>query len=378
MEQGKSSTKKTRSFLRNWLGFVFICIEFVLDFVRIQCIRYLKFFKKRPVTAIMVPVGLAFVAFVVVCVVAYLVIDYTMFHPKFCRTCHTLMNESYVTWEVSSHNQVNCHTCHPLTPAYIQSVGISLVKGVLRGFPDKIPARPAGHTIVRDQDCAQCHSPKGEGAHGGHGAEGAESVAASRFHAVHSFMGQVACMTCHGDSQLHVFTTTQADCLTCHAQQTDQVHAAHMADVTCLSCHTDQTADLHPNQAKCLACHGEEPPAPQLAAAGTIDVNYAPAKETVAQASKIQFAPGAAMQSLNCADCHVSHPSEPVSAVETCLSCHPQVTTQSEHVRHVQYYQGNCLACHQPHAWNLSEEWAQKECARCHTSSKDLRTFALR
>ncbi len=308
----------------------------------------------------------------------YVAYNYTQLNPKFCITCHDIMIESYETWQVNEHAELNCHSCHYFTPEYAINFPLSAMKSM----PAKIPDRPKDKIVVPDKYCMSCHWD-GKKQHGDAGewaywifpkphiSEDANKVTDSRFHALHYFMGPTACVTCHGQKRLHVATSEPDDCFDCHQDKAEAIHTADMADLACFNCHTDQTADLNPNQEKCLSCHSEDTAIwQQLADAGTIDVKYAPpADDMIASAPKIAMPPEAPMAQLNCSSCHSAHPAEDaavVTAKDSCISCHTQIMTTGQHTRHAPYYQNNCLSCHKEHGWSIDEEWAQQECAKCH------------
>lgn len=368
-------------FFKTWFGFLLIIVNFVIDLIRILLIRYLAFFKRHPMLAIGIPVGLALFVVVAASSVAFFSYNYIMHNAKFCIFCHDIMIESYETWQTSEHKDINCHACHYMTPEYAIRFTISAIEGM----PPKIPKRPAGKVIVPDKYCMLCHwSDKRQHGDAGewgywlfpatHVPENSAKVVDSQFHAVHFFKGPTPCTICHGQEKLHVFTSNPNQCATCHTNQTDQLHAAKATEMACLNCHTDQTVDLNPTREKCLACHSTDPAIQQtLTAANTIDVKYTQlSATTVANARKINAPKDAAMQHMNCTECHQAHPKETAStmedagATESCRTCHAQIETKGQHTRHVPYYQGNCMACHQPHEWNISEEWAQQECTKCH------------
>ena len=341
--------------------------------------RLLIFFRAHPLLCGVIILGALAISLVIGLAVAggvgYLVYDHTQNNPKFCITCHEIMIESYETWEKSEHAEVNCHSCHYMTPEY--AVGFPL--SVLKGTPEKIPPRPEGKVIVPDKYCMKCHwdAEKQHGDAGEwvyfifpetHVPENANKVTDSRFHALHFFMGPTACSICHGGKQLHTFTSAPEDCLDCHQDQQEKAHAAKAVELTCLNCHTDRTANLHPDREKCLFCHAETDKIRQeLIAAGTIDVKYAqPSEETIANASKIVLPEKAPMETLDCATCHTSHEEQAKPSAETCISCHPSIENVGQHSLHLQFVESDCLQCHQPHSWSITEEWAQEECAKCH------------
>ena len=345
MEEEKPAKRKKP----NWLDF------------RALFAKWLVFRTQRPLaiklTILGVLGGTLFVILIVGGIGGYFMYNYTQHNPKFCKTCHTIMIESYETWETSEHAEVTCHTCHALTPEVI----MNYTYRILMGMPDKVPPREEGEIIVPSSDCIECHWEQEKEF------PDANKVDTSRFHAAHYFMGKVECMTCHGDEKLHVFLTEEGDCLTCHENRQPQIHAAKNVELACLNCHTDQTAELNPSREKCFFCHSEDNSfRQQVIAAGGIDIKYAqPSEAMIANASKISIPADASMQGLNCAECHASHPEKEITASETCFSCHVKIEN-TEHARHLPYFQSNCLTCHQPHEWSIVEEWAQKECAKCH------------
>lgn len=91
-----------------------------------------------------------------------------------------------------------------------------------------------------------------------------------------------------------------------------------------------------------------------------------PSEETIAKANKIALPEKAPMETLDCATCHTSHEEQAKPSAETCISCHPSIENVGQHALHLQFVESDCLQCHQPHSWSISEEWAQEECAKCH------------
>jgi hypothetical protein len=196
-----------------------------------------------------------------------------------------------------------------------------------------------------------------------------ENVTSSRFHAIHFFNAQDDCSVCHGKKQLHVFESQPEDCLECHENMQEQAHAAKGVELACLDCHSDRTADLSPDREKCLACHEDGDTARQeLLAAATLDVNFDQVfEEFIAEATKIHLPQNAPMESLDCADCHTPHQKEAATpTVDNCITCHPSIKNVGQHTLHLNFVGGDCLKCHQPHSWAMTEEEAQKECSKCH------------
>ncbi len=358
--------------------------------------RWLIFHRSKPLVSWGIIIGVfgvfSAISLVVAGVVGYVAYDYTQNDPKFCITCHDVMIESYEKWEKSEHAEVNCHACHHLSPEEAINYGIHL----MRGLPDKVPPRPEGKIIVPSTYCMKCHWEEEKKEHAEDlqvkdildkdithiviqvgqkvrtflakpGPEG-NNVASSRFHAIHYFNEQTECMICHGHKELHVFTAAPEDCLDCHENQQEKAHTAKEVELECLNCHTDRTTNLNPDREKCLFCHGEDDVLKQhLVNAGTIDVKYhQPSEEIVANAPKIHLPDSAPMQQFNCDTCHQPHQEEAAASKDTCISCHPRIEQVGQHTLHLNFVQGDCLKCHQPHSWTMSEEQAQEQCATCH------------
>ena len=89
MEEEKPAKRKKP----NWLDF------------RALFAKWLVFRTQRPLaiklTILGVLGGTLFVILIVGGIGGYLMYNYTQHNPKFCKTCHTIMIESYETWETS-------------------------------------------------------------------------------------------------------------------------------------------------------------------------------------------------------------------------------------------------------------------------------------
>ena len=368
MEANALTHKKKRSFLRsfieNWFGFCIICLEFLYDLIRTLLFEYIGLFKRRPAVALLIPTGLLFAGLIAVSAAAYVgyvVFDYTQYNPTFCVSCHTLMNESYTTWQKSVHKGVNCHTCHTFTPQDAKLILLDLV--ARGGIPDKIPARPHGKVLVKWQTCVKCHWQEDKEF------TAAKKISGSRFHTAHYFMEQTECTQCHS-YKLHQFTMEETHCVTCHQDKEEKVHGGQTEKVACLNCHTDRTDNLEPERQKCLYCHSDDNAVKaELARTNTLDArNFQPSAQTVQAAQKIALPPNAPMTQLACRECHKAHTKEAPAAqkYDNCLRCHPQVANVGEHKRHLELGEADCTQCHQPHGWRVSEEQAQTQCAQCH------------
>jgi len=338
--------------------------------------RWKIFHHTKPLISWGILAGILLFATAVAGGVGYKFFDYAQHDPKFCTTCHPIMDEAYATWEDNEHFEAaTCHGCHHLTPGNAFTFGMY----TLIGMPSEVPEREESKVIVPDKHCMNCHWIE-ERQHGDAASEWlsfafphpdppeeVNKVSYSRFHAIH-YSGSTACITCHGKKRLHDSETEPHECLDCHENLEDKQHAALGVELACLNCHTDRTADLNPDRAKCLACHGENNIAATAAIEPkTLDLRYhLPPAETVAHGRKILETPTAPMQNLNCDSCHKPHDDHPLPYKDRCISCHPSVEDVGQHELHLKFFNGDCLQCHTQHEWEITEEKAQKECIRCH------------
>ncbi len=354
--------------------------------------RWLIFHRSRPLASWLIMLGVCIVfsslALVSAGVVGYMAYDYTQNDPEFCITCHVPMQEAYDTWKISEHAEVTCHTCHHLSPEEAVNYGIHL----MRGLPTKVPPRHEGEIIVPSAYCMDCHweAKKSDQVHtseekditdlvvaAGHevreflsetGPKG-PNVAASRYHAIHYFKGNIECLSCHGGyKELHVFTLPPEACIDCHEDQQEKIHSSKGFEQDCLNCHTDRTVDLVPDREKCLVCHAADEAARQeLMETETLDVRHTQiSEEIIAKATKINAPENAPMLSFACSTCHTPHQSEARPSVDICLSCHPRIEDVGQHTLHLKFVKSDCMNCHKVHTWAVTEEQAQKECVKCH------------
>ncbi len=286
--------------------------------------------------------------------VAYRFYDFSQNNPKFCVGCH-LMLPAYESWAQSEHKQINCHDCHHLSVAELNSLLISFVLK----RPTVVPERHKEHVIVSQERCNACHT-KGN----------AKRINKSRGHAIHVFMEQIECTQCHGEvkpdkSGLHRFLPTEKFCTKCHPGR--QVHGEGMGTLACLNCHTDRTKDLKPSRFKCLYCHSDNPNIKkQLKDDATLDVRFfAPDAVTIKKAKKIVFDEKSPMQ-FYCYECHKPHEAGKVRPHnEDCMRCHTGIPKIGKHKLHLDMDM-KCRDCHKQHLWIVTEASAKKDCVACH------------
>lgn len=190
-----------------------------------------------------------------------------------------------------------------------------------------------------------------------------------------------SCMSCHGESETHVFKPTglkerprpditfgktsptpvparNQACLNCH-QGGGRIHwqqSAHArTDVACTSCHQihaahDRVRDKVAQSDVCFACHKEQ----------RAQINR-PSRHPVREGQ------------VACSDCHNAHGSAgPAMMVrhsinDTCYTCHME--KRGPFVRNHQPVQENCAICHNPHGTttpNLLKARSPYLCQQCH------------
>ncbi len=284
--------------------------------------------------------------------VGYSIFDYTQNNPRFCVSCH-LMTDAYTAWEGSVHKEINCHDCHHLSVAEMNALMYSFV--VHR--PDEMPDRH-GKVIVPWKYCVKCHWEEDEKF------PDAPMINKSKIHAKHYFTEQVECSKCHG-YKAHMFVPEETFCLQCH--EGVEVHGSGMEDLACLNCHNDGRADLRPDRSKCLYCHGTDADREALLAASgdRSDVShFAPDAALINSATEINVPKDAPMQ-FDCFTCHKPH--EKVRPdFGTCKSCHSKQEQVGKHSLHIEGMGMECVQCHQPHVWTVSEKQARESCVTCH------------
>jgi nitrate/TMAO reductase-like tetraheme cytochrome c subunit len=301
---------------------------------------------------------LALIFIVASAFIGYSVFDYTQNNPRFCVSCH-LMADAYTSWEESVHDEINCHDCHRLSIAEMNS----LLYNFVVHDPDELESRH-GKVIVPWKYCISCHWEKDEKF------PDAPKINDSKIHAKHYFSEQVECSKCHG-YKAHHFVPEERFCLRCH--EGVEVHGNGMEEIACLNCHNDAKADLKPDRSKCLYCHGTDKDREMLLATGRTDVtHFTPNDELVAQATKINVPKDAPMQ-FDCYKCHKPH-DKVRPDFGTCKSCHKKQEQVGKHRLHIEDMGMECSQCHQKHVWSVSEEQAKVTCTMCH-DYKDPMSF---
>ena len=209
-------------------------------------------------------------------------------HPKFCVSCHN-MDDYYVSWEHSSHQDVACIECHAkpgvagLAAAKAQGM-VQLVQYISGSYG----TRPHGEISSASCQQGDCH---GEIVNDGKVVMLYDKIKFrhDKHLSEHPNGKSLNCVSCHGqtvqDQHISVSKTTcltchfyirgekgvaRGDCETCHIIPEEEVtfvdepfsHKDFMAgegDVTCIHCHSQVTEGSGTvSRVRCMACHLEE------------------------------------------------------------------------------------------------------------------------
>jgi len=293
--------------------------------------------RQRFAAAIMGSLALVFVS-----ILGYRQYRFMMHDNQFCLSCH-LMADPYARFERSAHNQLSCHSCHPVSTGALWQVYATVF---LR------PTEVTKHAHVPNEVCGACHI-KGDPARW-------RIVANTAGHRLHlqstlPALRGIQCVDCHGAS-LHEFKPNQQICLQAGCHSYAHIRLGRMADrdIYCTTCHAF-TAEaptiavdslghpMSPKAEQCLSCH-----------------------EMQQMLSRMEFMHDP--HKGECGDCHNPHEQRHgAEAVRSCdkAGCH---TTWRESPFHIGVPNPTeCTRCHIPHSWKVEG----KNCLRCHTNIGD-------
>jgi len=259
---------------------------------------------------------LLLLALIIVAIPSILIFDYTQNNPNFCTTCH-IMDEAFVTWETSTHGDINCHYCHE--PDMITNI---------RNVYDVITKNPTvvtKHAEIENELCEKCHTSNDPQW---------RQVLNTAGHQSHVFgeNKEVYCIECHG-MELHDFVPGKEACLDCHTP--DNLHGTDTMIIECVACHDflAEENELTPEKEDCLTCHSN--------------------KEII-----LSMPSEAHLET--CLNCHDPHGDE---ISEDCSSCHMEV----EGVLHDIGLHTDCTSCHVPH----EAVEVRDSCELCHVDKID-------
>ncbi len=250
--------------------------------------------------------------------VGYRYYRYSQEDPQYCASCH-LMKEAFTEWQKGRHRDIVCQRCHQLS---ILEQNQLLVAYVVKGGKQRF-----SQTHGRKKPwnaCKKCHIEEV--------AQGSITLNKSYGHALHVFMQQIECRTCHKGT-VHDFHPNEKACQGCHKDR--GVHGIGMEAFSCLKCHSfsEKTPSMIPRD-RCIKCHSHIP----------------------------KTGP---MSNLLCHECHKPHGQiKPTSNV--CISeCHSNEASVGQHGLHIKVGL-DCLYCHKPHSWRVGKQKARIICTKCH------------
>ncbi|GAB4390834.1 MAG: hypothetical protein Kow0025_25540 [Thermodesulfovibrionales bacterium] len=253
---------------------------------------------------------------------------YTREDPQFCAQCH-MMQESFRSWEQSSHRDIICQQCHRLS---LLEQNRLFVKYVTQGYTE--PRGDSEHGRVEPWNaCRDCHMKEAK--------QGSVSLRSSFGHARHVFMEGIDCSRCHSE-RLHNFTPDDHACSSCHTDKL--VHGMGMEGLSCLNCHSyAEESPKMVSPARCRECHKKMP-------------TEGP------------------MSGLACFQCHKPHGEIKLRSADCMGNCHGGEARVGQHGLHLEKAGLECLDCHKAHTWVVGEAQARGLCDRCH-SLKDPKSF---
>ncbi len=351
---------------------------------------------------------------------------------QLCVDCHAAELKSYAASGAHAPaTNGECTSCHQVHASNHSGMLKKLPQQLcfdchqFKSFGPEAPAEGSGHQHAPAEkgDCLVCHAPH---------------LPAAGQTALLRKPGNQLCLDCHADyakrQRVKHQPASAGDCLSCHlpheslhagilkqqqrllcadchelvgetlvqpslhrpfvAGSCSACHNPHGSDQAklliksgaenCGSCHgTIETERQQPNrhqpfkQGRCQLCHyphGSEQPFLLTGAAGELCVScHAP--------QKVQ--PGTPTAHQNCAVCHYAHGNdEPAYLLQErpqlCLSCHEVDRYWDKGKGHQPAIEGNCQACHDPHAPQKSraKQADAKLCGDCHDISPNALTLA--
>lgn len=257
----------------------------------------------------------------------YRYFKHTREDPEFCGACH-LMQESYKSWETSSHRDIICQRCHRMS---ILEQNRLLVMYVARGYTS--PKKQMHGRLEPWRACKDCHIELVK--------QGSVTLRSSYGHARHVFMEGIDCSKCHSPA-LHNFKPDERACSTCHTDRL--VHGLGMEGLSCLRCHGfgEKTPKMVTSE-RCRGCHSGVPKAGPMA-------------------------------DIQCFRCHKPHGKIKLSSADCLGECHGNEASVGQHGLHMRKAHLGCLDCHKAHAWVVGRKEAARLCVKCH-AYRDPRTF---
>ncbi|MCL4441734.1 MAG: cytochrome c3 family protein, partial [Firmicutes bacterium] len=272
---------------------------------------------------------------------------------KECGQCHEMLPE-VTTWQLSSHSQLACTTCHKVNSKDYGSSGSTTLSRVIT-----IKAE------IKDEVCQGCHSPN-------------RAVTPSGDllipHSKHAQRG-ITCVKCHSGvthanvARRGVTMKEEYKDLSKWTTETAQAvftkYYSQPSMWTCIDCHKSLKVTT-----KCSACHTAIPGLASHEGGGWRTGHGITARQDIGQCTKCHVIPGEpkfitpstgdvatdfARANQFCYKCHKT---KPASHTNTMLPDHPQLARN----RGTQ----NCFACHSKEQPKPAKNVTATYCNQCH------------
>lgn len=328
-------------------------IVFLLPFSLMK-IGYQRFFALGARKIIL----LIFAGIVLTIVTAVIFVEATS-QPTFCRSCH-IMEPYFVSWETSSHKDVECITCH-IPPGLKGTIeGKFVAVSMLVNYTTGVYKRSKPWAEIEDQNCvtSKCH-------------ESRELVGSIEWkkgikfnhehHLSHEVRNkQLRCTSCHGQivQGAHI-TVTETTCFLCHFKNIEVLPTTELASknnesvyrkaetVQCIQCHTapvkvagkpdpifDHTEWIEKN-VDCKQCHGSMKVGNGEVPHERCNICHA-SRDHLERINEIEFMhqKHVTERKVDCQNCHLNiqhvNLSQATTSITDCRSCHSDLHSASE------------------------------------------------
>ncbi|MCZ7583203.1 MAG: ammonia-forming cytochrome c nitrite reductase subunit c552 [Deltaproteobacteria bacterium] len=268
--------------------------------------------------------------------------------PEFCGSCHN-MRPYIESWKASSHNEVNCATCH-YEPGFMNYVKGKFTDGQAH-LVIFITGKNRGryHAEISNASCLQCHDR--------------ESLNTPK-----EFKGVTFSHSNHLDN---LRRNKKLRCVTCHGQLVQGEHLT-VDERDCFICHfkADEKAQRDPVLSNCRTCHLEVP----------LEI----------QVDGHTFHHGRYLEDgTDCTSCHVGIvQGQGAVNFDRCVECHSEkeralkeliaekFTSETYHLNHVTNHKVECWRCHEMIEHEMVRNPTSidfgRNCTVCHTDEQHL------
>jgi len=281
--------------------------------------------------------------------------------PQFCSSCHEMQPE-FVTWQATSHNQIDCVKCH--IPPGLDSLvkhKISAMKQLYQHVTDQVPNPIEMPHPIENYVCEQCHSQNRLV-----NASGDIVIPHNRH-----LEQEIECVTCHKGVAHGVLAERELtkeipydDWTPAVAQEQTKSKYVRPPMGTCMACHEERGVTT-----ECAACH---------------KVIRLPDSHQQGQWKSTHGLTARSEGYVECMQCHASDSYLPANSTDTvvkiarqtdfCYSCH--LTKPANHENKnwrpehgktaVTKGKDNCFVCHDVNKSAAEENVTNTYCNLCH------------